>query len=248
MALMKDAMNFMDSARYKVLLRDEIDRIRIIWKERFYEQWKTMWPRLALSEHTTLSAQVEKPVPPGDPWAEKEMEIRAAIDERVDHILDTTADRWTEGVDPTYEDELLEIIRDDLETREPMISQVEALTMTAAAQAWAAASLGSHLFDKTWITQDDNLVRRTHADQHMMTIPYNSVFPNGLLYPGDLNGAPQEVINCRCVLFLTPKGEKADETQRDNGIDIQEMQFQLDSARRKIEEFLSRTETTDTAE
>lgn len=57
---------------------------------------------------------------------------------------------------------------------------------------------------KEWLTAEDDRVRDTHIDVNRTVLPRNDYFQVGtaqLLHPGDmLSGAPEEVINCRCVL------------------------------------------------
>lgn len=56
---------------------------------------------------------------------------------------------------------------------------------------------------KTWITENDNLVRLEHEEVDMMRIPINEYFHVGedtMLFPHDyLNGSPSNLINCRCI-------------------------------------------------
>jgi len=51
---------------------------------------------------------------------------------------------------------------------------------------------------KTWITAEDERVRESHRELNGVTIPIDEPFANGLMYPSDYSGAPEEVINCRC--------------------------------------------------
>ncbi|MBW1666724.1 MAG: phage portal protein [Deltaproteobacteria bacterium] len=54
---------------------------------------------------------------------------------------------------------------------------------------------------KSWITAHDENVRETHvAAEAQGPIGMAQVFTNGLKYPGDPEGGPEEVINCRCTL------------------------------------------------
>ncbi|MEN2998673.1 MAG: phage portal protein, partial [Brevinematia bacterium] len=55
---------------------------------------------------------------------------------------------------------------------------------------------------KIWLTAHDEAVRHTHQAQDYLRIGIEEVFPNGLSYPGDINGKPEEVINCRCTLLF----------------------------------------------
>ena len=51
-----------------------------------------------------------------------------------------------------------------------------------------------------WVTMADELVRDSHAALHGTAVPVDQEFPNGLMYPGDPSGPPEEVYNCRCTL------------------------------------------------
>jgi hypothetical protein len=51
---------------------------------------------------------------------------------------------------------------------------------------------------KVWATASDERVRASHMALHGDSVGLNEAFGNGLQYPGDLSGPPEEVINCRC--------------------------------------------------
>lgn len=53
---------------------------------------------------------------------------------------------------------------------------------------------------KIWISTHDSRTRSSHRVLDGETIPINQVFWNGLMYPGDYNGEPGEIWNCRCTL------------------------------------------------
>lgn len=52
---------------------------------------------------------------------------------------------------------------------------------------------------KEWATAEDEHVREMHAFMDGEVVGVKQSFSNGLQYPGDPNGAPEEVINCRCT-------------------------------------------------
>ena len=54
---------------------------------------------------------------------------------------------------------------------------------------------------KTWLTAGDSDVRESHRQLNGVTIGINERFANGLLYPGDPNGRPSDIIGCRCDLI-----------------------------------------------
>lgn len=56
---------------------------------------------------------------------------------------------------------------------------------------------------KTWITERDRKVRKTHREVDRMTIPLDDYFLVGnslMAYPHDLSAEEKETANCRCTL------------------------------------------------
>lgn len=62
-----------------------------------------------------------------------------------------------------------------------------------------------------WWTGGGRRTRDSHKKIHGVIVPINTMFPNGLLYPGDRNGPIREWIHCRCttVPYLMPLGYMA---------------------------------------
>ena len=54
---------------------------------------------------------------------------------------------------------------------------------------------------KQWYATLDNRTRTQHREIHGEIRELEETFSNGLLYPGDPDGAPSEVWNCRCTLI-----------------------------------------------
>ena len=52
---------------------------------------------------------------------------------------------------------------------------------------------------KMWVSRMDDRVRDSHAWCTGEIVDYDQKFSNGLMYPGDPDGEPAEVVNCRCV-------------------------------------------------
>lgn len=50
-----------------------------------------------------------------------------------------------------------------------------------------------------WLSARDNRVRDSHAEVDGEVVQLGDRFSNGLLYPLDPAGPPQEIVNCRCV-------------------------------------------------
>lgn len=59
-----------------------------------------------------------------------------------------------------------------------------------------------------WSTSIDGRERDSHRDLDGEIIPMGGVFSNGLMYPGDMLGSAEEVINCRCqaLPYIIPDG------------------------------------------
>lgn len=53
---------------------------------------------------------------------------------------------------------------------------------------------------KVWVSVSGH---PRHADMDGETVPYHEPFSNGLMYPGDPNGPPEETVNCTCVMELS---------------------------------------------
>lgn len=61
-----------------------------------------------------------------------------------------------------------------------------------------AAEMGM-ILKKEWIATEDSRTRETHRKIDREKVDYDKPFSNGLMYPGDPNGDPAEVYNCRCT-------------------------------------------------
>lgn len=77
----------------------------------------------------------------------------------------------------------------------------------------AANDLGTEM-EKVWVATPDSRTRDSHRMLDLETVPYNESFSNGLMYPGDSSGEPQEVYNCRCTMIGKPKYFKYDFSDR----------------------------------
>lgn len=74
----------------------------------------------------------------------------------------------------------------------------------------AQAAYGKAMFDtlkaagfetKVWTTMEDDKVRPSHVEcGNQGEVPMGQRFANGLMYPGDPSGGPEEVCSCRCWL------------------------------------------------
>lgn len=123
-------------------------------------------------------------------------------------------------------------IADMLEKRIEDINRVS--SVRAARTAMTAAQNGGRMdtyreakkkgirLKKQWMATLDNRTRDSHAAIDGETVDVEKKFSNGLMYPGDPNGAAAEVYNCRCTMiadlpdspyeksYTTPSGTKAE--------------------------------------
>lgn len=53
---------------------------------------------------------------------------------------------------------------------------------------------------KQWMSTHDGRTRHSHRALDGETIPVDEEFSNGLMFPADPDGPPEEVYNCRCTL------------------------------------------------
>lgn len=141
-------------------------------------------------------------------------------------IADTTRDMLrdiiTEGLTPDadgFQRTIDQIARDIADTYDtwmftgdtPDLTIMERSYMIARTELGAATNVGHQQgaeqaaqeygldLEKVWASSLDERVRATHAI-HGETAPMDGLFSNGLRYPGDPDGAAEEVINCRCTV------------------------------------------------
>lgn len=72
-----------------------------------------------------------------------------------------------------------------------------------------AENMGIKL-EKQWIATLDSRTRTSHRYLHGETQKMDDMFSNGLMYPKDPSGAPEEVYNCRCRLVSNVIGYSRD--------------------------------------
>lgn len=95
-----------------------------------------------------------------------------------------------------------------------------AATMTTSAQNGGrmdtykrAQDMGISVRHK-WVSTLDGHTRLTHRMVDGDIIEVGKLFKNGLLYPGDPNGAPAEVYNCRCRTVAVVNKQKTELSDR----------------------------------
>ena len=74
--------------------------------------------------------------------------------------------------------------------------------------SYARATADGIILERTWIATNDSRTRHSHAVLDGETKQIDTPFSNGLMYPGDPDGEPSEVYNCRCTVAAVVKGFK----------------------------------------
>jgi SPP1 gp7 family putative phage head morphogenesis protein len=89
------------------------------------------------------------------------------------------------------------------------IARTEVLTAVSLGQAAAMKDAAKVVPDlqKMWISANDDRVRDSHEMLHGDIVPHGKEFDNGLQFPRDPSGPPEEVINCRCTWIMLPKDQ-----------------------------------------
>ena len=67
---------------------------------------------------------------------------------------------------------------------------------------------------KEWLATLDGRTRFDHRAMDGQVVPLDKKFPNGLMYPGDPNGRPELVYNCRCTMVSNIAGIDTTDAQR----------------------------------
>ena len=80
--------------------------------------------------------------------------------------------------------------------------------------SYARAEADGIILQKEWIATNDGRTRHSHAMLDGAIVDQDKKFDNGLMYPGDPSGRPEEVYNCRCTLVAKVNGFKKVQVQK----------------------------------
>ena len=80
--------------------------------------------------------------------------------------------------------------------------------------SYVRAEADGIILQKEWIATNDGRTRHSHAMLDGAIIDQDKKFDNGLMYPGDPSGRPEEVYNCRCTLVAKVNGFKKAQVQK----------------------------------
>ena len=74
--------------------------------------------------------------------------------------------------------------------------------------SYARATADGIILQKEWVSTNDGRTRHSHAVLDGAIVAQDKKFDNGLMYPGDPSGRPEETWNCRCTVAAVVKGFK----------------------------------------
>ena len=80
--------------------------------------------------------------------------------------------------------------------------------------SYARAEADGIILQKEWIATNDSRTRHSHAALDGAIVDQDKKFDNGLMFPGDPNGRPEETWNCRCTVAAVVKGFKKAQVQK----------------------------------
>ena len=80
--------------------------------------------------------------------------------------------------------------------------------------SYARAEADGIIMQKEWLATNDGRTRHSHAVLDGAIVDQDKKFDNGLMYPGDPSGRPEEVYNCRCTLVAKVNGFKKAQVQK----------------------------------
>lgn len=115
-------------------------------------------------------------------------------------------------------------LADDLQTRIPTMNRDSAIrtARTAVTGAQNAGRIDSYTaaqkmgikLQKEWLATLDGRTRHSHAMLDGEKVDTDAKFSNGCRFPGDPQGRPEEVYNCRCTLIASFPDVNASKAQR----------------------------------
>lgn len=147
-----------------------------------------------------------------DPWNEEVAKnVDAFVAKKITGINSVTADKVAKLIGPMLEegrpiDEIAAALQSKFaefgNRRAWMIARTESGFAMGMAQEEAAKASGV-VNSKTWSNSGDERVRDLHENAPQgvggETVAMTAKFSNGLRFPCDPEGPPEQVINCRCV-------------------------------------------------
>lgn len=80
--------------------------------------------------------------------------------------------------------------------------------------SYARAEADGIILQKEWVSTNDGRTRHSHAMLDGAIVDQDKKFDNGLMFPGDPSGRPEETWNCRCTVAAVVKGFKKAQVEK----------------------------------
>ena len=84
--------------------------------------------------------------------------------------------------------------------------------------SYARAEADGIILQKEWIATNDSRTRHSHAALDGAIVDQDKKFDNGLMFPGDPNGRPEETWNCRCTVAAKVNGFNKVQYNKSHGL------------------------------
>ena len=84
--------------------------------------------------------------------------------------------------------------------------------------SYARATSDGIILQKEWIATNDSRTRHSHAALDGAIVDQDKKFDNGLMFPGDPNGRPEETWNCRCTVAAKVNGFNKVQYNKSHGL------------------------------
>ena len=94
------------------------------------------------------------------------------------------------------------VLKEAVEVRAPQGGRTITTALVGFSRSEAAKQLAGDKATKTWRVRSTN-PRRSHARLDGETVAIDAKFSNGMLWPGDWKGGPDEVSGCHCTIVIS---------------------------------------------
>lgn len=180
--------------------QEEIDRLAAIAEKGFagpaetkleFNPWADIirrWVRATAAKHVQKISETTKE------WIRGEIRLGIDAGESNKEIAKRIKDRYDSWANPADSDITM--------TRAMTIARTESHAAVHYGHRQGARQASDEWgleLTKEWIAARDGRVRDSHEAIDGETTAMDEAYSNGLLYPGDPSGPPEEVINCRCT-------------------------------------------------
>lgn len=180
------------------------------WNEQLQETLHPLYEEIITEAGEDMGTLLGIDFEPANPQVAEFVRLKES---RVTEINVTTRERLRAGIKTTLADGIeigegisqlatrvdrviRDVYNDANRRRSFTIARTEVATSANGTRFWMMQNEGVNFHE--WISSRDAEVRDTHQiDGEVRRV--GSEFSNGLLYPGQVGGPPEEVINCRCV-------------------------------------------------